>query len=32
MNRISEYREKAGIKQRDLVAMLGWTQTRISNY
>lgn len=32
MNRIAEHREKAGIKQRQLVAVLGWTQTRISNY
>ena len=32
MNRIAEHREKAGIKQRELVAALGWTQTRISNY
>lgn len=32
MNRIAECREKAGIKQRELVAALGWTQTRISNY
>ncbi|MDK1394819.1 helix-turn-helix transcriptional regulator [Pseudomonas protegens] len=32
MNRIAEHREKAGIRQRDLVVELGWTQTRISNY
>lgn len=32
MNRIAELRDKAGIKQRDLVAALGWTQARISNY
>lgn len=32
MNRIAEHREKFGIKQRDLVAVLGWTQTRVSNY
>jgi putative transcriptional regulator len=32
MNRIATFREGAGIKQRDLVAALGWTQTRISNY
>jgi putative transcriptional regulator len=32
MNRITEYREGAGIKQRQLVAELGWTQTRVSNY
>ncbi|MFL1478299.1 helix-turn-helix transcriptional regulator [Pseudomonas grimontii] len=32
MNRIAEYRERAGIKQRELVAALGWTQTRVSNY
>ena len=32
MNRIAEYRERAGIKQRELVVVLGWTQTRISNY
>jgi len=32
MNRIAEFREKSGIKQRDLVAALGWTQTRLSNY
>ncbi|MDF5892726.1 helix-turn-helix transcriptional regulator [Pseudomonas syringae pv. syringae] len=32
LNRIAEFREAAGIKQRDLVAALGWTQTRVSNY
>nr|WP_170948755.1 helix-turn-helix transcriptional regulator [Pseudomonas sp. Irchel 3A7] len=32
MNRIAEHRGKAGIKQRELVATLGWTQTRVSNY
>ncbi|NWA04789.1 helix-turn-helix transcriptional regulator [Pseudomonas gingeri] len=32
MNSIAEYREKFGIKQRTLVAALGWTQTRLSNY
>ena len=32
MNRIAEYRESSGIKQRELVAVLKWTQTRISNY
>lgn len=32
MNCIARYREKVGIKQRDLVAILGWTQTRLSNY
>ncbi|SFU05098.1 helix-turn-helix transcriptional regulator, partial [Pseudomonas sp. NFPP25] len=32
MNRIAEHREKAGIRQRDLVVELGWTQTRVSNY
>jgi putative transcriptional regulator len=32
MNRIADHRERAGIKQRDLVATLGWTQTRLSNY
>lgn len=32
MNRIASHRERAGIKQRDLVSALGWTQTRISNY
>lgn len=32
MNRIAEHREKAGIKQRELVTALGWTQARISNY
>jgi len=32
MNRIADHREKAGIRQRDLVSILGWTQTRISNY
>lgn len=32
MNCIAVHRERAGIKQRDLVAALGWTQTRLSNY
>lgn len=32
MNRIAEHREKGGIRQRELVATLGWTQTRVSNY
>ncbi|MBV6287474.1 helix-turn-helix transcriptional regulator [Pseudomonas aegrilactucae] len=32
MNRIAANRDKAGIRQRDLVAALGWTQTRLSNY
>ncbi len=32
MNRIAEYREIAGVKQRELVTALGWTQTRVSNY
>jgi len=32
MNRIAEHREKGGIRQRELVAALGWTQTRVSNY
>lgn len=32
MNRIAEHRDRAGIKQRELVAALGWTQTRVSNY
>lgn len=32
MNRIAEQREMSGIKQRELVAALGWTQTRVSNY
>ncbi|MQT96589.1 helix-turn-helix transcriptional regulator [Pseudomonas helleri] len=32
MNRIAEQREISGIKQRELVAALGWTQTRVSNY
>lgn len=32
MNCIAEQRAKSGIKQRDLVAALGWTQTRLSNY
>ncbi|MBA6089356.1 helix-turn-helix transcriptional regulator [Pseudomonas monteilii] len=32
MNRIAEIRKSAGIKQRDLVARLGWTQARLSNY
>lgn len=32
MNRIADHRERAGIKQRDLVSTLGWTQTRLSNY
>lgn len=32
MNRIAEHRDRAGIKQRTLVAALGWTQTRVSNY
>jgi putative transcriptional regulator len=32
MNLIAEHREKAGIKQKELVIALGWTQARISNY
>lgn len=32
MNLIAHFRELAGIKQRDLVRALGWTQARISNY
>jgi len=32
MNLIAEHREKAGIKQKELVVALGWTQARISNY
>ena len=32
MNCIAEQREKSGIKQRELVAALGWTQARVSNY
>lgn len=32
MNRIADHRERAGIKQRELVLTLGWTQTRLSNY
>ncbi|MDG6398697.1 helix-turn-helix transcriptional regulator [Pseudomonas quasicaspiana] len=32
MNKIAECREMAGIKQCLLVAELGWTQTRVSNY
>lgn len=32
MNRIAEHRERSGIRQRELVAALGWTQTRVSNY
>ncbi|MFF3703865.1 helix-turn-helix transcriptional regulator [Pseudomonas qingdaonensis] len=32
MNCIAVHRDRAGIKQRDLVAALGWTQTRLSNY
>ncbi|MBC3436080.1 helix-turn-helix transcriptional regulator [Pseudomonas sp. BW16M2] len=32
MNRIAELRKGAGVKQRELVARLGWTQTRVSNY
>lgn len=32
MNLIAAYRDKAGIKQIALVAELGWTQTRLSNY
>lgn len=32
MNRIAELRKNAGIKQRELVVRLGWTQTRLSNY
>ncbi|MBF6036200.1 helix-turn-helix transcriptional regulator [Pseudomonas sp. P155] len=32
MNLIAHHREKAGVKQRDLVVALGWTQARISNY
>ncbi|SDJ60433.1 helix-turn-helix transcriptional regulator [Pseudomonas indica] len=32
MNRIKEIRGQAGIRQRELFAALGWTQTRLSNY
>lgn len=32
MNRIAEIREKAQIKQGDLISALGWTQSRVSNY
>ena len=32
MNRIAVVRERAGIKQRALIEVLGWTQTRVSNY
>ncbi|PJY97722.1 helix-turn-helix transcriptional regulator [Pseudomonas donghuensis] len=32
MNQIAALRKSAGIKQRELVARLGWTQTRLSNY
>jgi Helix-turn-helix. len=32
MNLIAEHREKSGIKQKELVVALGWTQARISNY
>ncbi|VVO54789.1 hypothetical protein PS876_00476 [Pseudomonas fluorescens] len=32
MNLIAHHREKAGVKQRDLVVALGWTQARVSNY
>ncbi|QIH09283.1 MULTISPECIES: helix-turn-helix transcriptional regulator [unclassified Pseudomonas] len=32
MNLIAAYRDRAGIKQIELVAELGWTQTRLSNY
>ncbi len=32
MNRIASTREEGGIKQCELVAALGWTQTRVSNY
>ncbi|ALE88795.1 helix-turn-helix domain-containing protein [Pseudomonas versuta] len=32
MNCIAQQREKSGIKQRQLVAALGWTQARVSNY
>ncbi|WP_445494398.1 helix-turn-helix transcriptional regulator [Pseudomonas sp. 8(2025)] len=32
MNLIAVYRDRAGIKQIALVAELGWTQTRLSNY
>ncbi|MGK8440708.1 helix-turn-helix transcriptional regulator [Ectopseudomonas hydrolytica] len=32
MNRIAAAREEAGIKQRDLIKKLGWTQARVSNY
>lgn len=32
MNCIAAQRAKSGIKQRELVVALGWTQTRLSNY
>lgn len=32
MNCISLVRKRASIKQRDLVAALGWTQGRLCNY
>lgn len=32
MNRIAVVREKARIKQRDLIKQLAWTQARVSNY
>lgn len=32
MNRIACLRKEAQIKQRDLGELLGWTQTRLSNY
>lgn len=32
MNRIADVREEAGIKQRDLIKQLAWTQARVSNY
>jgi putative transcriptional regulator len=32
MNRISEVRESAGIKPAALYSLLGWSQSRLSNY
>lgn len=31
-NRIAEYRELAGLKQKDLAAKLGWVPSRLGNY
>lgn len=32
MNQIASIRKGAQIKQRELLALLGWTQARLSNY